>query len=163
MRAAILLLLLFVCGCIEAKRPDVVPPQPCQCCAACPCHVTPTPPVPTPTPTPVTEGKRIAIVWHESSQQTPDFSRLRISLTSGEANKYLAGKGHGVLFVDPQDAVPSNLKSRIQSDVSGRTMPVLIVAELIGGTQIGKTLLVESLRPDSTADNVVELVRRAGG
>lgn len=162
MRSLVLILTLLLAGCLEAPRPSpVTPPDECRCCSNCRCRIDPAPqPVTPPQPQPVAQGKRIAIVIHESSQQTPDFFRLRSDLTAGTQSQWLATKGHAVWFADQHDTSP--IGGFAKNAAVGKTLPVLVVAEL-DGTKIGRAVLVESLRPDAIADNVVELIRRAGG
>lgn len=122
---------------------------------------------PTPDPVnPVVAGKRIVVVLFESQAQSPEFSRLRISLQAGEAKAYIKQKGHDVYFFDEQqkDASGSILPviGYLKSNAGGKKLPAVFVCESIDG-KLGKVVHVESITTETTADNVVEYIRRGGG
>ena len=170
MRAILLLIIATLVGCLQAPMPGPPSPTPneCRCCEGCCCRVNP--PAPQPTPTPVPEPPqpppkttgRVVFLLDESSRQTPEFARLRIGITSGAANKWLMDRGYAIQFLD-QDYSQTPLVARLKSEAAGKSLPVVFVCELSELSKVGRTLISESVRPDMTADNVVELVKRSGG
>ena len=150
-----LFFVILLAGCVAPLAPPVPVPSP-----------SPGPVIPTP-PAPVVSAERVVLVIHETAEQSPAFSRLRNDLVAlGEPQKYLASKQHALAILDVQstdpDGKPLSVIEFVKPSISGKTLPVLVVCEKTGN-KIGKVLLVESLRPDATADNVIELVKRSGG
>ena len=71
-------------------------------------------------------------------------------------------RGYAIQFLD-QDYSQTPLVARLKSEAAGKSLPVVFVCELSELSKVGRTLISESVRPDMTADNVVELVKRSGG
>lgn len=138
-------------GCSPVVPPGPVPPNP--------------PPIVVPDVTP-TQGKRCVVVLHESQSQSPAFARLRIALQSGDSRKYIRDKGHQLYFVDEQQKGPDgkilDVVEHLKSSLAGKKTPAVLVCEDVNG-KCGKVLYVEQITDSTTADNVIEYIRRGGG
>lgn len=118
-------------------------------------------PVPPPTPDPpLPVGKLTAVIVHETEDDSPAAARLFIALRTGTPAKWIRDQGHSLLILD-DDAVdatgqPLALVSTLKS--LGVPMPALFVLD--GQDRV---LVKQTLAEGTTADNVIELLRRAGG
>lgn len=150
MKRLIYLLLIFCLGCV----PEFVPPGPID-------------PVKPPVVVPVTTGARLAIVIQETANQSTDLAIAIYGMRDGSAAKYLASNGHlfYVLDIDQKDEhqKPLAVIEKLKPIIGTKSLPVFIVAEKIEPNKLGKVLHCESLDPKATADNLIELTKRAGG
>lgn len=125
---------------------------------------TPPPgPEPEPDPTPVpTPGKRsVAIVW-ESSESTPEIARLITAFRDGPARAYLNSKRHLLSLID-DDAVDGDGKPAAELEAwrphfAGMRLPAFFIID-----STGKLLHKQEVAPGTTADNLIELIKRHGG
>lgn len=115
-------------------------------------------PVP-PTPTPVPVGKLTAVIIHETEQDTPAFARMAVALRSGSAATWLKDNGHKLLILDDDtvdaDGKPMALVATLKQ--LGVQMPALFVLDAQDNV-----VLKHALADTTTADNVVEYLRRIG-
>jgi hypothetical protein len=124
------------------------------------------PPDPTPPPTPPTPdppapvGKLTAVIVHETEDDSPAVARMFIGLRSGASAKWLADQGHKLLILDDDtvDATGQPVQLVATLKALGVPMPALFVLD--GQDRV---LLKQTLAEGTTADNVIELLRRAGG
>lgn len=122
-----------------------------------PVVVVPPGPKPTPVVPPVVEtGKRSIVIVRESADDKPWFSRLAINLRDGTAAKYLADNGHSLTILDDEQLTDGD---GWKSQVSGMTLPVAFYIDTATNTVVFK----ESIKADTTADNVIETLKRNGG
>lgn len=117
-------------------------------------------PEPVPPPQPVPVGKLTAVVLHESEDDSPAFARMAIALRSGSAATWLKDNGHKLLILDDDsvDAEGQPIKLVATLKQLGVQMPALFVLD--GKDQV---VLKQTLADSTTADNVVEYLRRIGG
>jgi hypothetical protein len=116
-----------------------------------------------PKPDPVVSGKRRLLLVHESADDTPEVSRLIVSLRTGTSAAYLDSKGHklSILDDDSVDAAgkPAADVEQWRPHFAGMKLPALFVLD-----ETGKTLLHKQEIPaGSTAAQVVEIVKGKGG
>lgn len=140
-------------GCLPDVRPIVPTPDPI------------TPPV---IVVPVPSGdERIVLVLHESHDQTPALARLKTELQGGQAAAYFISKHHSVFVLDinakDENNQPLSAITRLRPTIGTTTLPVLIVATKANDGRLGNVLLCESLQPDTTANDIVSLVKKKGG
>lgn len=133
--------------------------------------INPTPVPPTPDPVdPVdpekphpTTGKRFVLLVRDTSIQSIEQGRMYNLLRTGAAADYLKSKGHQLDMLDPDAIDETGGKSatleKYRSQIVGMAMPVVVVADLATGKLISKT----SLPATAKADDVVALVKAAGG
>jgi hypothetical protein len=116
-------------------------------------------PEPVPPPQPVPVGKLTAVVLHESEDDSPAFARMAVALRSGSAATWLKDNGHKLLILDDDtvDAEGQPIKLVATLKQLGVQMPALFVLD--GKDQV---VLKQTLADSTTADNVVELLRRVG-
>jgi hypothetical protein len=111
-------------------------------------------PGPGPGPQPVV-GQRLIVLLHESLDQTPATGTLISNMRQGTAEKYLKDKGHVFLALDE-----SNGTFKSWRDAAGLAeRPVLMITDK-SATQM---LYKATLEPSTTADNIIELIKRHGG
>jgi hypothetical protein len=115
--------------------------------------VVPDPPGPTP---PVVDGKRSLVIVSESSKDKGEFSRLLINLRDGSAASYLKSKGHTFDWLDA-DQMKSDDPWREQ--FTAAELPVAFIID----TQTNTVLKKEPIAESTTADNLIEAVKRQGG
>ncbi len=128
----------------------------------------PVPPVPPPVPpkpepdVPVV-GPRGILIARESARTTPEFARLITALRNGTSAEYFTSKKHrlDVLDVDVTDAdgKPSPIVESWKPHLTGLTLPAEIIYDPAAKTILSK----RSIPAGTTADNVVESVRKVGG
>jgi hypothetical protein len=116
------------------------------------------PPGPGPTPVPVVSGKRIAILIHEASEQTPEMAQLIVTLRDGPTAAWLSTKGHRLLILDrtPKEAAGRWLSTVTTEAAKG--VPRLVILD----ATTDAVLYSESFG-GGNADTVTELVKRTGG
>lgn len=135
----------------------------------CSIPITPLPdPINPPDPivvVPVTTDQRIALILHETHEQTPEFARLKIDLQSGEAASYLLAHHHSafVLDIDSKDEnkQPLPVIARLKPTIGTKSLPVLIVAAKGQAGKLETVLYCESLKAGATAADVVAVVKSA--
>ena len=117
-------------------------------------------PEPVPPPTPVPVGKLTAVIVHETEDDTPAFARLAVALRTGSAATWLKDNGHKLLILDDDtvdaEGQPIALVATLKQ--LGVQMPALFVLDAAD-----KVVLKQTLADTTTADNVVEYLRRIGG
>lgn len=114
-------------------------------------------PEPVPPPQPVPVGKLTAVVLHESEDDSPAFARMAVALRSGSAATWIKEQGHKLLILDDDtvdaDGQPIKLVATLKQ--LGVQMPALFVLDAAD-----KVVLKQTLADSTTADNVVEYLRR---
>lgn len=137
----------------------------------CSIPITPIPdPINPPGPivvVPVTTEQRIALILHETHDQTPEFARLKIDLQSGEAASYFLAHHHSafVLDIDSKDEnkQPLPVIARLKPTIGDKALPVLIVASRDKSGKLDQVLYCESLKAGTTAADIVTVVKQKGG
>lgn len=117
-------------------------------------------PEPDPEPTPQ-EGPRTVMLLYESEDSSPQLAALMVGLRNGTPAKYLADKKHRLLILD-DDATdqlgrPIALVEKLLA--RGIELPALFICD----SATGKCLKEMHIESGTTADNIVERVREAGG
>lgn len=144
----------------------------CAAMLSCGCELPPGPdPDPKPVPIvvvpPVTQGQRIALILHESHDQTPELSRLIVDLQAGESSAYFAKNHHSVFALDinakDENKQPLQVITRLLPTIGSKPLPVLIVADKTKEGRLGNVLSCESLKSGTVGGDVVEVVKKTGG
>ncbi len=143
-------LMLFVIGCSIPITPI---PDPIN------------PPDPIVVVPPVTTEQRIALILHETHDQTPELNRLKIELQSGEAAGYFLAHHHSafVLDIDSKDEnkQPLPVITRLKPKIGDKPLPVLIVASKDKAGKLDQVLYCESLKAGTTAAEIVAVVEKS--
>jgi hypothetical protein len=117
-------------------------------------------PEPVPPPQPVPVGKLTAVILHETEESTPAFARMAVALRSGSAATWLKDNGHKLLILDDDSVDAEGQPIRLVATLKqlGVQMPALFVLD--GQDRV---VLKQTLAEGTTADNVIEMLRRVGG
>jgi len=118
----------------------------------------PEPPGPEPEPAPPTPqvGKRLIVIVSESGKHDGAFSRLLVNMRDGSAADYLKSKGHRFDWLDVDQLKADD---PWKSHVEGMTLPAAFYIDVTTNTVVHR----ESLSKTTTADNVIETLKRNGG
>jgi hypothetical protein len=149
--SSLLLLLTLAAGCC------------CGCLPNLPLFPLPEPLVPV-----NPSGTKVAVILHDSREQTPEFAALKADLqTTSPASDYIASKGHRMLVL-PIDSTDNDNKplvtvERLKALINGKALPVLFVGPKDADGKIGTPQVVESLPNTAVANDVVTLIKKAGG
>lgn len=133
------------------------------------CEIPPGPIVPKPDPInpPVTQGQRIALILHESHDQTPEFARLIVDLQFGESSAYFAKNHHSVFALDidakDENKQPLQVITKLKPIIGNKPLPVLIVANKSADGRLDKVLYCESIKNDAGGSDVVSTMKKTGG
>ncbi len=123
--------------------------------------VPPVPPLPPPTP--VVVGPRNAVILHESKDTSPEFARLVVGLRTGVSADYLKSKSHKLYILDVDaiggDGKPSAIVESWKPLIAGMKLPVSVIFDPVSNKLISK----QEIKTTTTADNVIEDIRKAGG
>lgn len=121
----------------------------------------PGPAPPDPGPQPPTVGQRELILFYESGDNTPAFSRLILDLRDGTAAKYFAERKHTLTILDDDTPDPNGQRAKViekwQAEITGT--PILLVVDKATGALVGKKVLGD----DATGVTVVDIVKQFGG
>lgn len=136
----------------------------------CSIPITPIPdPINPPDPivvVPVTTEQRIALILHETHDQSPELNRLKIELQSGEAASYFLAHHHSafVLDIDSKDEnkQPLPVIARLKTKIGDKPLPVLIVAAKDKAGKLDQVLYCESLKAGTTPADIVAVVEKTG-
>jgi hypothetical protein len=112
-------------------------------------------------PIPVIEGQRIAVIIRETEDESPAFARMVVALRNGDHAAYLAAKGHTLYVYDQhqQDDVGQPLELVQTLLPLHSQLPALFILD---GSD-GRPLHHETLPADVTADDVLAILKGAGG
>lgn len=115
------------------------------------------PPGPKPDVPPVVEaGKRAIVIVSESAKDKPWFSRMLTNLREGHSAKYLTDNGHTLTWLDSDQITDGD---GWKQQLTGLTLPAAFYIDPATNTVVFK----ESLKADTTADNIIETIKRNGG
>lgn len=115
----------------------------------------PDPPGPGPTPDPSPAGPRTVLIVHETADKTPQWAATINSLRTGPPAAYLKSKGHRLNIID-DDSLAGDAKWT--AILSGMTLPVVIVTD-----KSDAIIRKQSVPMTATADQIIEIVKGAGG
>ena len=131
------------------------------------CSIPVNPPVPTPPPVvivPVTTEQRIALILHETHDQSPELNRLKIELQSGEAASYFLAHHHSAFVLDfdskDENKQPLPVIARLKPKIGDKPLPVLIVASKDKSGKLDQVLYCESLKAGTTPADIVAVVEK---
>ena len=115
----------------------------------------PNPPVPP-------SGPRTILLWYESQEVPAEFNNLTLTdLRAGEQSKYLDGKGHLLLTMDP-DQVQETTRKDVQAAITQAKVqgaPAIVVVDSSNASVIGSAKLDYAW----TADQVIDIIKANGG
>lgn len=120
------------------------------------------PPPPGPTPVPVVSGRRIILLVREAKEVSPKMNLTELDLTSGDSWKYLKEKKHDLLILSDDRPMPTNYPPIVQAafqKAKGLKMPSLAIIDAASLAE----LFVEGINPDSSAQDVLNLIKKYGG
>ena len=116
---------------------------------------------PQPPPQPVI-GPRMIIIIRETANSTPELRQAIIALRAGPHAKSLLDKGHTLAVLDDDavgpDGKPAVVLEKWRPQFKDLRLPVLVVADAQGAV-----IIREALPDNVTAEQVMEIVRKAGG
>lgn len=122
------------------------------------------PPKPEPEVPPAPEsGPRDVYLIHEAMDVTPAFALLESGLRLGDGAKYLKEHGHTLTILDDDEedgrGNPASPLAKYAAILADTARPTLIIVDPKTQAVVAKA----ALTPETTAQNVVEAIRRAGG
>lgn len=132
-----------------------VPSEPAVCVVVIGGVTPPPPPPPTP-------GTRTVLLVRETASATPELARAIIALRAGAHAEYLKSKGHVLTILDDDvvgpDGQPSVAVKWWWAHYKDVKLPALVI-----GTADRAVLSVTPLSDKATADEVIALIKKAGG
>lgn len=106
--------------------------------------------------TPDVEGPLRAVILNETEDSTPAYARLYTALRTGTADAWFAERGHKLDIID--DDLDRPYRALCEQE-AGATRPALVIL----GNGDKDVVATHPVTEETTADNVVEWMRRAGG